>query len=82
ARSRDVRIAILTGSGKGEIETFMSQYDASQWPFYQCDGTVLKTMMRSNPGLMVLRKGTVTALYPARTFPDAKALAALTGLQP
>ncbi|MBM3912988.1 MAG: DoxX family protein [Sphingomonadales bacterium] len=82
ARSRDVRIAILTGSGKGEIETFMTQYAASQWPFYQCDGTVLKTMMRSNPGLMVLRKGTVKALYPARTFPDAKALAALTGLQP
>ncbi|MBM3935786.1 MAG: DoxX family membrane protein [Sphingomonadales bacterium] len=82
ARSRDVRIAILTGSGKEAIESFMTQYGASQWPFYQCDATVLKTMMRSNPGLMVLRKGTVTALYPSRTFPDAKALAALTGLQP
>jgi uncharacterized membrane protein YphA (DoxX/SURF4 family) len=82
AGSRDVRIAILTGSGKDQIEAFMSRYNASQWPFYQCDGTVLKTMMRSNPGLMVLRKGTVRALYPSRTFPDANALAALTGLQP
>jgi uncharacterized membrane protein YphA (DoxX/SURF4 family) len=82
ARKSDVRIAILTGSGKEEIEAFMTQYDALQWPFYQVDGTVLKTMMRSNPGLMVLRKGTVKALYPSRTFPDAKALAALTGLKP
>lgn len=82
ARSRDVRIAILTGSGKDQIEAFMSRYNASQWPFYQCDGTVLKTMMRSNPGLMVLRKGTVKALYPSRTFPDAQTLATLTGLQP
>jgi len=82
ARSRDVRIAILTGSGKEAIESFMKQHNASQWPFHTCDATVLKTMMRSNPGLMVLRKGTVKALYPARTFPDAKALAALTGLLP
>jgi len=82
ARQKDIKVAVLTGSGKEEIEAFATRYATKQWPFYQSDGTVLKTMMRSNPGLMVLSKGTVKALYPARSLPDTRELAKITGTQP
>jgi hypothetical protein len=67
----------LTGSGKDEIIAFGQRYSASDWPFYQVDGTVLKTMMRSNPGLMVLNRGTVKALFPARRLPSPEELTTL-----
>ena len=74
SRQNDIKIAVLTGSGKEEVEAFGQRYSAKDWPFYQVDGTVLKTMMRSNPGLMILRKGTVRALFPARRLPSPEEL--------
>jgi uncharacterized membrane protein YphA (DoxX/SURF4 family) len=70
ARRNDIKIAILTGSGREEIESFGKRFAADSWPFYQADGTVLKTMMRSNPGLVLLNKGTVLDLIPARRLPS------------
>ena len=77
SRKNDIRIALLTGSGKDEIIAFGQRYSASDWPFYQVDGTVLKTMMRSNPGLMVLKQGTVKALFPSRRLPSPEELSNL-----
>jgi hypothetical protein len=37
--------------------------------FYNTDETALKTMIRSNPGLMLLQNGTVVAMWHYNDFP-------------
>ena len=39
-----------------------------------CDETTLKTIIRSNPGLIILQKGTIIAKYNHTQLPDAAAL--------
>ncbi|MFN7014188.1 MAG: hypothetical protein ACK4ON_07975 [Bacteroidia bacterium] len=38
--------------------------------FYNVDETTLKTMIRSNPGIMLLKKGTVVAMWHHNDTPD------------
>lgn len=68
-----VRIALLTASTKEEITAFQKEH-GSEWPIYITDGTTLKTMIRSNPGLIALRKGTVVDMWPARNLPALSTL--------
>jgi uncharacterized membrane protein YphA (DoxX/SURF4 family) len=44
------------------------------FPFYQTDERALKTMIRSNPGLVRLRDGKVIGKWPYRRLPDEVAL--------
>ena len=56
---------LLTGSGDEEIEAFRNTY-AYDYPIYFCDGTALKTVVRANPGIVVLRQGVVVDKYNLR----------------
>lgn len=48
----------LTSSLPEEFEAFKEKAKAT-YPLYMMDGTTLKTMIRSNPGLMLIKNGTV-----------------------
>lgn len=48
----------LTASGDDMKEEIISKYNLN-FEFYQSDETVLKTIVRSNPGILTLRKATV-----------------------
>jgi uncharacterized membrane protein YphA (DoxX/SURF4 family) len=48
----------LTSSVPEEHEVFKEKVRAS-YPIYMMDETVLKTMIRSNPGLILIKKGTI-----------------------
>jgi len=64
-----VAFITLTASTKGTIEKF--KLDAkTNIDFYNSDGTVLKTMIRSNPGCMLLKGGTVIDMWPYHSFPS------------
>lgn len=76
AEANEVRIAFLTSSTSTQIEAFRAASKVD-WPMYITDGTTLKTVVRSNPGLVALRAGTVLAKWPARTLPTVEALAAV-----
>lgn len=41
----------------------------AEYPFYTTDGTTLKTMIRSNPGLMLLYKGTIINKWSHNALP-------------
>ncbi len=58
----------LTGSAAKETDVFRHEHN-SMFEYYTCDETALKTMIRSNPGLMLLKKGTVTAMWHYNDFP-------------
>ena len=40
------------------------------YPFMSCDATVLKTMIRSNPGLILMKGCEVIANWPYHSFPS------------
>ena len=56
---------VLTGSGEREIEAWREQTGA-EYPIATCDGVTLKTIVRANPGVVVLHKGTVVDKYNLR----------------
>lgn len=58
----------LTSSTKETIEKFKADAKTNV-AFYNTDGTVLKTMIRSNPGLMLIKGGTVIDMWHYHSFP-------------
>ncbi len=59
----------LTSSSPKEVDAFRHEHN-SMFPYYNADATTLKTMIRSNPGLMLLKHGTVIAMWHYNDFPS------------
>lgn len=59
----------LTASSAESIDNFKHEVQ-SMLDFYNVDETTLKTMIRSNPGIMLLKKGTVVAMWHYNDIPD------------
>ncbi|MBL7883833.1 MAG: hypothetical protein JNL69_07170, partial [Bacteroidia bacterium] len=64
-----VSFVCLTSSTKEAIKTIKEENNL-EFDFYNTDGTVLKTMVRSNPGLMLLKGGTVIGMWHHHTIPS------------
>ena len=59
----------LTGSPESEITEFKRRTGAD-YDFYFSDEIILKTMIRSNPGLILLKEGTILGKWHYRNMPD------------
>jgi uncharacterized membrane protein YphA (DoxX/SURF4 family)/peroxiredoxin len=59
----------LTSSSSKEVDDFRHKHN-SMFDYYFTDGTTLKTMIRSNPGLMLLNNGKVKAMWHYNDFPS------------
>jgi uncharacterized membrane protein YphA (DoxX/SURF4 family) len=59
----------LTSSLTADVDKFRHEHN-TMFDYYYCDGTTLKTMIRSNPGLMLLKKGTVAGMWHYNDFPS------------
>ena len=57
---------ILTGSGTNDIINFSLEYPALSDYICTCDPVTLKTIVRANPGVIVLQNGIVTDKYNLR----------------
>jgi uncharacterized membrane protein YphA (DoxX/SURF4 family) len=70
-KDKNVEPLFLTSSDEATFEAFRHEY---QWsaPFYLTDATVLKTMIRTNPGVILLRDGVVLEKWPAIAIPAAE----------
>lgn len=60
----------LTANDAGTFEAFRHEYQLAI-PYYYADGTVLKAMIRANPGIMLLRDGVVKAKWHHNDTPQA-----------
>lgn len=59
----------LTSSSDDEILRWQNSTGA-EYPFCMTDNTTLRTMVRSNPGLILLQKGTVLNKWGVNEIPD------------
>jgi len=67
-KADNIPIIVLTASSD-QIESFKSETGLTI-PFYLTDQITLKTMVRSNPGLMLLQAGTVVNMWHHNSFPS------------
>jgi uncharacterized membrane protein YphA (DoxX/SURF4 family) len=63
-----VKLVALTASTSEQVEQFKREVN-TDIEFYESDATVLKTMIRSNPGLMLLKGGTVQDKWHYHSIP-------------
>lgn len=68
ATSEGYKFIALTASSAKEIDEFKHKHNAL-YDFVTVDNTVLKTMIRSNPGLMLVKDGTVIANWHYHNLP-------------
>jgi uncharacterized membrane protein YphA (DoxX/SURF4 family) len=62
---------IVCSSSPDEINKFKAKYGLSI-PMFLNDEKVVKTITRSNPALLIVRKGTIVGKYPHRSIPSYK----------
>jgi uncharacterized membrane protein YphA (DoxX/SURF4 family) len=62
-------VIVLTGTLMEDVETFRQQYHP-ELEYYNADDIELKTMIRSNPGLIMLHDGVVIDKWAWRDLPE------------
>lgn len=67
ALKNDFLIIGLTSSNWDKIQEVKSEFSVD-FPFFQTDDITLKTIVRANPGIVKLEKGTVTGKWNFRDF--------------
>jgi len=65
----------LTGGMYDQVEEFRHANNHA-FPYLACDATTLKTVIRSNPGLVLLKKGTVVGKWHHNDIPTFEQLSA------
>ena len=70
ANSKGISIIILTGSSSEEIAEFKKLFPKMNYEIYTSDDIALKAMIRSNPGLVLLKKAVVLGQWHWRNIPD------------
>ncbi len=65
----------LTASGTDDIAEW-SDHTGAEYPFCHTDETTLKTVIRSNPGLVLLKQGTIIRKWSHNIMPDEYELTA------
>lgn len=75
-QTRQAEVWVLTASGYEEFEAFRHETQLAV-PYYYADATVLKTMIRSNPGIMLLSDGTVMGKWHHNDTPSASGINSL-----
>lgn len=67
-QKKDIEFFGLTSTIPSETDKFRHAHQ-NMFPYYFCDGTALKTIIRSNPGLVLMKGGTVIDMWHYNDFP-------------
>jgi hypothetical protein len=65
-----VEVIAFTASSSADFEAFRHEHQLAV-PYYFVDATVLKTIVRSNPGLTLWKNGTVKGMWHHNDTPEA-----------
>jgi hypothetical protein len=71
AELKGISFIVITGSLPADVEAFRNRVPLNpHLEFYYADDTVLKAMIRANPGLMLMKDGIVLAKWHYNDFPS------------
>lgn len=73
ANKNDVPFYVLCSADMERAENFKKAWGLEAAQFLVLDGTVAKTAMRSNPGLMLLEQGVIRNKWSFRDYPESVA---------
>jgi uncharacterized membrane protein YphA (DoxX/SURF4 family) len=73
ALANDINFYCLTASTESDILDYIEKTNAN-YDFYNTDPITLKTMVRSNPGLMLIKHGTVLNKWHMNDIPNVEAI--------
>jgi len=73
AKSKGYNFIGITATSPDSFESFKNETGA-QFDFFNTDEITLKTIVRSNPGLIVLKKGTIVKKYHFNDVPKPEEL--------
>ena len=65
----DIKSIVITASDEASFENFRHEYQLAI-PYYFADGTVIKAMIRANPGLILLKDGVVMGKWHNNDIPS------------
>ena len=66
-------VVALSATTESQMEQIVNDTGIS-YPFYFTDETTLKTILRSNPGMLWLKEGTIVGKWHYNDFPDSENL--------
>lgn len=69
AAETGARVIFITASSVANCASFMEKYKTENIVFYSTDDKAIKTMLRSNPGLVKISKGKVEDKWSWRSLP-------------
>ena len=70
-KDNEVKVWALTSSVEADIKNY-SEKNNVNYPFYNTDQTTLKTIIRSNPGVLLLKNNVILKKWPSRRIPEPK----------
>ncbi|NVN94167.1 MAG: DoxX family membrane protein [Bacteroidetes bacterium] len=70
AKAKGISLIVLSGNSPDEIAKFKKEVNITDLEFYSSDDISLKAMIRSNPGLVLLKKAVVLGQWHYRNFPE------------
>ena len=65
----NVEALVFTATGEEKFEAFRHEHQIAM-PYYFADATVLKAVIRSNPGIVLMHEGTVQGKWHHNDVPD------------
>ena len=71
ALANNVPFYCLTSSGEAQIERW-KEMTGAEYPFCLTDATTLRTIIRSNPGLVVMKDGVIIGKWSHNMLPEEK----------
>ncbi len=69
AREMGIPFLVISSTSHSDVGPYLESWNLGSAPVYVLDGTVSKTAMRANPGLMLLHGGTVIRKWSFRDYP-------------
>jgi SRSO17 transposase len=73
---KEYKITTIGLTATSDITTENIRHESNiMFPFYYCDATTLKTMVRSNPGVLLIQNGVIINKWAFRALPSAKEIA-------
>lgn len=68
AKNNGLPFYCLTGSADKESQTYWNEHTGAEYPYYIGDERLLKTVVRANPGLVLLHHGVIKKKWSNFTF--------------